>query len=86
MSFPGKPTINPWHVFRSQYGFGDQVTLRLGDPLCFGQVTAICFRPDGHTYRVSWGDGTSTWHFAFQLRAAGENEDVDGDGDSDGAA
>lgn len=55
--------------FRPAHWFGQVVYHRMADSARRGCVTALWVRPHGVLYEVSWGSGSSTLHYDFELTA-----------------
>lgn len=56
-------------VFRhaTRYTFGSEVFLKVRDERVLGMVTGITLRPTGTSYGVTWGNGSESWHYEFEL-------------------
>ena len=51
----------------AEFGLGERVFLRMAEERQRGLVTGVMVVPGSLTYRVSWGDGRDTNHYAFEL-------------------
>ena len=49
------------------FEIGDVVFLRMREERLGGLVTRFMVGRGGVTYAVTWGNGSETWHYAFEL-------------------
>jgi hypothetical protein len=65
MSTPSARTL----TLKLAFGLGGEAYLRTRPDRLPGLVTGLLVQPGAIAYRVAWGDGSESSHFAFELSA-----------------
>lgn len=55
------------HQVNAAYWISDLVYLRTRNERLSGMVTGVNIRPSGVLYAVTWGNGSETYHWEFEL-------------------